>query len=660
MGLPPEAEMLAAMVSCVLKWASAVCMFISFVGINDNTIKRRQKTPSTTLLDAAYVICNIITSSLCAWKALHLKEEMQYENVPSIINTAQFFGLCVFPFALVSAVISSIYTRWRHEESPFLICGSHCLHIVALIMDLFLVTGEPSALRLAANGTWLITSAMCFIIAGFGSILFSALQDTAATNNEKVASSKKSDHMHSVLERLACKAGIRHVWNAAWHSKVTRNNLPILGEAMQCHRMNEALWRLLKTKPRAAPGQGCFCWCALRVVWKDVLGCLGSNLAYYASLIIRVPLLGKLLQAKSATEASMLTVLFVASCSFEYFLGCVEAVYSYVMSSRLKSLAVGAIFTKMTRMSASALSKNPAAYLVSVVAVDCTIIPASSCNSPKIAVGMLCIPFVLYSISAHVGALKTLCCASWQLVPFLVFLPWVKLQTKLWARIMKLRDARLKRMADLLSSIRLVKFYAWEEPFTSFIAEIRHREISQQFIANLLDGFMDTLFSSSSSVMTLILFGTQTWFYTETTLTASLSFPCLYALSLVDPTTTTVVIAMRGFISAAFGVKRIARACTEPDRDTDGEIPDDKDQLKNGSILMKDCSFAWSSPEMPGSEKKDTVLRDVNLSVKPGSLIGVTGFVGSGKTAFLAAIQGDLTTVGGFRQTKVLCLQPTV
>ncbi|KAH9360241.1 hypothetical protein HPB48_019841 [Haemaphysalis longicornis] len=66
---------------------------------------------------------------------------------------------------------------------------------------------------------------------------------------------------------------------------------------------------------------------------------------------------------------------------------------------------------------------------------------------------------------------------------------------------MKLRDARLKRMADLLSSIRLVKFYAWEEPFTSFIAEIRHREISQQFIANLLDGFMDTLFSSSSSVV---------------------------------------------------------------------------------------------------------------------------------------------------------------
>lgn len=169
--------------------------------------------------------------------------------------------------------------------------------------------------------------------------------------------------------------------------------------------------------------------------------------------------------------------------------------------------------------------------------------------------------------------------------------------------------------------------------------------------------------------MTLILFGTQTWFYPEKTLTASLSFPCLYALSLVDPTTTTVVIAMRGFISAAFGVKRIARVCTEPDRDTDGKTPDDKYQSKSelytgvivpresqeteGSILMKDCSFAWSSPEIPGSENTDTVLRDVNLSVQPGSLIGVTGFVGSGKTAFLAAIQGDMTIVSGFCQAKV-------
>lgn len=87
---------------------------------------------------------------------------------------------------------------------------------------------------------------MCFIIAGFGSILYSALQDTAVTNDEKVARNKKNDHMHSVLERLACKAGIRHVWNVVCHSKVTRNNLPNLGEAMQCHRMNEALWRLLK------------------------------------------------------------------------------------------------------------------------------------------------------------------------------------------------------------------------------------------------------------------------------------------------------------------------------------------------------------------------------------------------------------------------------
>ncbi|XP_077551433.1 ATP-binding cassette sub-family C member 4-like isoform X3 [Haemaphysalis longicornis] len=650
--------MFATVVSSTLKWTAVVFMVLSFMGISDNTIRRRKKTASITLLDASYGICNLITSSVCAWQAVNIFEQRRMESMPSgLIFAPHFLPLCVLPFLMISVAITSVYARWRHNGCPFLICGAHCIHCVALIMDLYSVTGEwgfflQHSLSLAGNYTWLLTSNVCLIFATFGSILYSGLQYTAVTKNKKqIAKSDKNDHMHSVLGRIACKAGTRHAWNVVYHSKANRKDLPILVEELQCRRMMEALYRLLKTKPSRTLGPRRFSVCFLRVIWSDVVGSVVSNFTYYANLIIRVPLMWKLLQAKTTTEASMLTVLFVASCTFEYFLGCIEAIYFCILGPRVKSLAIGAIFNKMMRMSPSALSKYPAGFIVSTVAVDCSILSVASATFLRMAVGVLCMPFVFYAISTHVGALTTLCCAACQLVPFLLLIPSVKLQTNIWAKIVQLRDERLKRMSGLLTSVKLVKLYAWEETFANFIAECRRREVNQQFVANLADGFMDTLLASSSSMMTMVLFGSQAFFYPENTLTASLTFSCIYALSLADPTTTSVILYVRGVILAAFGVKRIARVCTEPEKNLDKKIASDQDQLENGSVVMEGCTFAWSSPEAAETECTD-ILRDVTLSAKPGSLIGVTGFVGSGKTAFLAAIRGEMTSLCGLCRTK--------
>ncbi|KAH7942904.1 hypothetical protein HPB52_002266 [Rhipicephalus sanguineus] len=101
-------------------------------------------------------------------------------------------------------------------------------------------------------------------------------------------------------------------------------------------------------------------------------------------------------------------------------------------------------------------------------------------------------------------------------------------------RVNRQRDERLKKMADTLTCVRLVKFYAWEDAVVRAMNRFREREGFFIFLANLLDGFIDSLQMSSSSLMTIILLGTFAAVNRPATLTAARSFSSLYMLSIMD------------------------------------------------------------------------------------------------------------------------------
>ncbi|CAF1469541.1 unnamed protein product [Adineta ricciae] len=65
----------------------------------------------------------------------------------------------------------------------------------------------------------------------------------------------------------------------------------------------------------------------------------------------------------------------------------------------------------------------------------------------------------------------------------------------------------------------------------------------------------------------------------------------------------------------------------------------DREIQHKGAILMRDASFAWHD--------HNTCLSSLNINIKPGTLVGITGPVGSGKSSFLAAILGELTLING-------------
>lgn len=72
---------------------------------------------------------------------------------------------------------------------------------------------------------------------------------------------------------------------------------------------------------------------------------------------------------------------------------------------------------------------------------------------------------------------------------------------RLQLQALKHRDERLRQMSELLSSVRLVKMYAWEDAHINKLKLTRNQETARLFQINLLDGIIDSIYGSSSSVV---------------------------------------------------------------------------------------------------------------------------------------------------------------
>ncbi|XP_042142943.1 ATP-binding cassette sub-family C member 3, partial [Ixodes scapularis] len=382
------------------------------------------------------------------------------------------------------------------------------------------------------------------------------------------------------------------------------------------------------------------------IIWLDTFWVIIVQYAYCGCLIARVPVLENLISSNNQSEQSSLILLFVATITAESLISCYSVYLTMRLAIRIRSMLQAAIFRKITRLSPTSRSDNPPGYVVTVMGIDCMQLSMSLQQFPPPLVGLTCMPVVFYLLAARVGTGPALCCAAWLLVTLTLPFPTSRLQNAIWRRIMKCRDDRLKRFTDLLSSVRLVKMYAWEDAYMKAVNELRDKEMVPVFLVNLVDGLIDSLYSASSSVMVIILFGTLAVLDPTRTLSASLAFSCVYTLSLAEIPTNgiTQLLRMRSLVS--LGMTRIIKLCTEDEQEE--EPQDYKVSRKTGEIVMEKCAFAWT-------KRKECVesptLHSVSLDIAPGSLVGVAGFVGSGKSSFLSAILGDMHCIEGTVRT---------
>ncbi|KAL3234767.1 hypothetical protein MRX96_022534 [Rhipicephalus microplus] len=436
--------------SWLLKWAFVGCSLFSIVEL----LQRPQLTPRRpvcyTLCDLGYLVCNAVTIVLLV-----------------VVNALVFDGSkeaateCVMVIIFVWLTFSALMQRIKGMSASNLFCALHAMYFVACVNDLLCMED----------------------------LTFAQVQRNV------------SDETLSPLAKCVGAAVFRHIINAGLYSVTVEGDIFPLMRRLK----SRLLIRNLRSSPLKWTGRnsGFHVFCGfLRVLWYEALWVILAGFAFYTNYIIRVPLLEALIEELGRQPATTaLTVLFLSTCVAEVFLSGFLEYVVLRLSLQMKALMQAALFTKTTRMSGRTLSENPTGYLVSLVGVDCEELNMAAIIIFEITSGFLCFPVLLWMLVQRVGVLPVIGCVAWQLVSLALFVPVSKVQTGFWKRVNRQRDERLKKMADTLSCVRLVKFYAWEDALVRAMNRFRERETFFIFLANLLDGFVDSLQISSSSLV---------------------------------------------------------------------------------------------------------------------------------------------------------------
>ena len=199
---------------------------------------------------------------------------------------------------------------------------------------------------------------------------------------------------------------------------------------------------------------------------------------------------------------------------------------------------------------------------------------------------------------------------------------------------MKLKDHRIKAMNEILSGIKVLKLYAWEESFIAQVLETRGKEIAVQKKAAYLNAFMSLFWTVAPFVVGLGAF--SYYVLAGNTLTAGGAFVTLSYLNIMRMPLAMLPMMMVFLIQCNVSLKRINKFMNNDELDPFAVQHHESDS----AVTIENGTFKWDldTPE---------VLKDITLDVPKGSLTAVVGTVGSGKSSLLSAILGELHKMEG-------------
>ncbi|GMM38794.1 hypothetical protein DASC09_061330 [Saccharomycopsis crataegensis] len=252
-------------------------------------------------------------------------------------------------------------------------------------------------------------------------------------------------------------------------------------------------------------------------------------------------------------------------------------------------------------------------------------------------------------------------------------------------------DERVSLIREVLISIKMIKYYSWETPYHDNIKKHRNKETKILFNMQAIKG---VLFALGFFVPTLC---SMVSFVTLNKVDPGKSVASIFSsLSLFSELSTQLILlplAASMLVDGFAAIQRVKDFVLCPDEapvDPEWERQQmaDCDFVEDDAmaIQIKNAEFEWESIEADGisdSEEEDeekssqevvhedycdtkdnensvnessdptafTGLHNVNLNIKKGEFIIVTGVIGSGKSSLLNAISGTMKRTSGVLKT---------
>ncbi|KAK3753079.1 hypothetical protein QZH41_019291, partial [Actinostola sp. cb2023] len=233
------------------------------------------------------------------------------------------------------------------------------------------------------------------------------------------------------------------------------------------------------------------------------------------------------------------------------------------------------------------------------------------------------------------------------LVPLAITAVMAKQFTKLRRAQALLTDKRLNTVHEIISGIRAVKAFAWEENYTNMVKTVRREEARFVFLKSLFYAINTTLTMSADAITTLIAITTMIYsgvqlfssqIFTLTTIFADLNLVMNYNVDYGFRIVQEAMISLERIEQFLYG--RELWHLTDDDTQTTEIISDNNSQEQNTHntdkyVILVNLSAAWNNDE-------PNILHNISIQATHNELTIITGPVGSAKTSLLMAIQGEI------------------
>lgn len=296
----------------------------------------------------------------------------------------------------------------------------------------------------------------------------------------------------------------------------------------------------------------------------------------------------------------------------------------------------------------SADSQVTTGAIINLMAVDafkvseiCAYLHFLWANTPVMIIGAVTLLYTILGYSSIAG------------IGMMVFLLPVNLYvSKQFSSIQKLilaaTDARIHTTNEVLTNIRIIKYFAWEQRFIGEVNEKRYTELKNLRKRYFLWAVAATIWSGTPILITFLSF----FVYTKVEkkdLVPSVAFTALSLFQILRIPLDQLADMVAHVQESKVSVDRIEEYLNEPETDKYAQLVTHKKDM-NGQPLIgfNKGTFSWGGTDMKDQSAADAFkLMDLDLRFEVGNLNVIVGPTGSGKTSLLMALLGEMTKLKG-------------
>ncbi|XP_039260634.2 ATP-binding cassette sub-family C member 4-like isoform X1 [Styela clava] len=229
---------------------------------------------------------------------------------------------------------------------------------------------------------------------------------------------------------------------------------------------------------------------------------------------------------------------------------------------------------------------------------------------------------------------------------------------KLRSVIAHLTDDRIRLVSEIITGMRVIKMYAWENPFAKLVSDARKKEVNKIFLSSFIRAFNICVSLCQDKILTLGIL--LTYVEMEGTLTASKVFAIIGILRFQGHVAYKFGVGIELLFETKTSIKRIEDYLMMGEISRSSNRRNSIQQLgkhEEALIEIKNFFGKWdasiqNNAENDNAELLHNTLSNITVRIEAKQLFMVIGQVASGKSSFLNAILGELPPTKG--KVKVL------